>query len=310
LEKTLTISSEYDGQRLDVALAAILPDISRTRAQKLIKDSNVAVNGVTVTRPRHRVTAGATVSLFIPEPVELELCPVDITIDIVYEDKDIVVVNKQAGLVVHPGAGNERESLVHALLYHCDDLSGIGGDIRPGIVHRIDKDTSGLIVCAKNDRAHLALSAQFKNRRVKKVYLALVTGHVSDKNGRINAPIGRDPVHRKRMAVSGVNGREAVTDWSVIEQFPFASLLELRIHTGRTHQIRVHMQYIGHPLLGDSLYGGPEQLVLPDKILMLKRQMLHSWKLSFIHPVTSEMMNFSAPVHRDMADVMESLKDV
>lgn len=307
MNRILTITCTQVWNRLDKFLTEHIDDVSRSRLQQLIKNGAVSINGNTATLPKQKLRPGDVVSLEIPAPVPISLTPVDIPLDILYEDKDIIVINKPPGIVVHPGAGREEKTLVHALLYHCGDLSGIGGEIRPGIVHRLDKDTSGIIVCAKNDISHASLAAQFKKRMVAKTYHAVVTGHMTDTNGRLNSPIGRHPVHRKKMAVNERTGRPAMTDWSVRKELISASLLEVRIYTGRTHQIRVHMQSTGHPILGDTLYGGPSQIMLPQETVYLTRQMLHASRLILTHPITSERMEFKAPLPDDMKTLVEKL---
>lgn len=303
----IEITDKESCQRLDKVVSKRIQDLSRSRVQSLIKNGEVKINQNVIWLPKQRVEPGDIVTLTIPEPSSLDISPSDIPLDFIYQDEHIAVINKQPGLVVHPGAGQEQETLVHALLYHCKDLSGIGGEIRPGIVHRLDKDTSGIIVCAKNDAAHIALADQFRKGRVSKTYLAIVTGHMSDMNGRINGPIGRHPIHRKKMSINIRSGRNALTDWSVKEKLLCGTLLEVRIYTGRTHQIRVHMQSIGHPILGDALYGGPTKLMLESETVYCKRQMLHAQRLILTHPATGERMEFRTPVPEDMEELMGKL---
>lgn len=289
------------GKRLDVFLASESSDLTRSYIQKLITNGLVSVNG-SPAKPSYRVKEGDVVILRLPPPEGLELRPEPIPLDICYEDDDVVVVNKPRGMVVHPGAGNFSGTLVNALLYHCRDLSGINGVLRPGIVHRLDKFTSGLLVVAKNDASHLELARQLKERRVKRRYIALVHGRVKNQCGTVDAPIGRDPKNRQKMAVVFKNSRPAVTHYRVMEYFHMYTLLEVRLETGRTHQIRVHMSYIGHPVAGDDKYG-------PSKpSLGLTGQFLHAASLGFYHPKTSVYMEFEAPLPEELAAVLSRLK--
>ncbi len=278
------------GIRLDVLMTG--GTLSRSRAASLIEEGQVLVDGNIVTKPSFKAPAGALVEAVLPPVRETETLPEDIPLDIVYEDDTLAVINKPAGLVVHPAAGNESGTLVNALLYHLSSLSGIGGEQRPGIVHRLDKDTSGLMLVAKNDQAHLSLSGQLEARTIEKHYHAVVLGHMKEASGSVEKPIGRDPKDRKKRAVVP-DGRYALTDWLVLEERgSCATLLDLRIHTGRTHQIRVHMSSIGHPVLGDPLYGskrGPRA----------DRLMLHAYSISFDHPKTGERMTFTQPAPFD-----------
>ncbi len=300
-------SSEDAGVRLDRFLSSKSPDISRTRLQRYIKEGRVLVNGTRVAVPRTRISEGDEVAVNVPAPRPLSLEPQAITLDIVFEDQDIIVVNKPAGMVVHPGAGHESGTLVHALLHHCSDLEGIGDALRPGIVHRLDMDTSGLIIIAKNSMAHHSLISQFAERTTSKRYVAIVAGYLRDKSGTIDAPVGRHPVHRKKMAANVRNGREAVTHWKVLKELKGASIIEARIVTGRTHQIRVHMASIGHPLLGDSLYGGPAIVKLQGKSVNVARQMLHAAYLRVRHPGTGETVEWEVPLPPDMQAVLAKL---
>ena len=284
----LTISSEHAGERLDRSLAEALPAFSRARLQTLIRDGFVTVNGNTA-RPRDAVRTGDTVEVREPEIEKIDAQPEAMQLDILFEDDDLLVVNKPAGLVVHPGAGQQTGTLVNALLAHCKNLSGIGGKERPGIVHRLDKETSGVLVVAKNDAAHRDLSKQFAERTTGKTYLALVAGIPRKSSGTIEAPIARHPVHRKKMSVARRGGRSAKTEYRVVRSGSDRSLVECVIHTGRTHQIRVHLHHLGHPVLGDKLYGGKRAGDFP-------RQMLHAWKLTFRHPRTGDSLNFTAPI--------------
>lgn len=272
--------------RLDV-FASAAADRTRSFMQKLIDAGGVSVNGRPA-RSSYRLKAGDAVEFVIAPSAEVDITPEDIPLDIVYQDSSIAVVNKPKGMVVHPAPGNERGTLVNALAYHINDLSGIGGELRPGIVHRIDKLTSGLIVIAKNDRAHLSLAKQFKAHSARRTYIALVQSNLKEDSGTVDAPIGRDPRERKRMAVTQ-GGREAVTHWRVLYRFGDQTLIECELETGRTHQIRVHLAYIKHPLIGDTVYGGPQRRGLDG-------QALHAMRLSLDHPETGERMIFTAPL--------------
>ena len=277
--------------RLDRVLAKQLPEYSRSRLQQLIGAGFVRVNGITM-RPSQLVRAGDKIELTEPPVEKIENQPEPIPLEILFEDKDLIVINKPAGLVVHPGAGHRSGTLVNALLHHCPTLSGIGGKERPGIVHRLDKETSGCLVVAKNDVAHRELARQFAERTVEKIYLALVTGKLRKQSGVIDETIGRHPVHRQRMSVASSRGRAAKTDYRVIRSGEQASLIECRLHSGRTHQIRVHLHHLGHPVLGDKIYAARLAKDFP-------RQMLHAWKLGLCHPRTGEWKNFEAPLPDD-----------
>ncbi|MDK2888707.1 MAG: rRNA synthase [Thermoanaerobacter sp.] len=290
------------GERLDVFLAKENPELSRSHIQKLITGQQVTVNGDPV-RSSYRVKPGDEVVLRVPPPRELEVVPENIPLDIYYEDADVVVVNKPRGMVVHPAEGNYSGTLVNALLFHCRDLSGVNGIMRPGIVHRLDKDTSGLIMVAKNDLAHLELARQLKERRVTRRYIALAHGNFAEDRGTVDAPIGRHPRDRQRMAVVNQGGRHAVTHYRVLERFGPYTLLELRLETGRTHQIRVHMAYLGHPLVGDLKYG-------PSRPHFdLQGQFLHAATLGFQHPRKGEYMEFTAPLPGELQDILARLKE-
>lgn len=292
----LTISSEHAGERLDRSLARALPAFSRGRLQTLIREGFVKVNGNTA-RPRDALRFGDTVEVREPKIEKIDAQPETMHLDILFEDNDLLVLNKPAGLVVHPGAGQQTGTLVNALLAHCKNLSGIGGKERPGIVHRLDKETSGVLVVAKNDAAHRDLSKQFAERTTGKTYLALVAGTPRKSSGEIEAPIARHPVHRKKMSVARRGGRSAKTEYRVVRSSSERSLVECVIHTGRTHQIRVHLHHLGHPVLGDKLYGGKRAADFP-------RQMLHAWKLTFTHPHSGEHMTFEAPIPADFNEAM------
>jgi 23S rRNA pseudouridine1911/1915/1917 synthase len=278
------------GTRLDQFLAAHVTALSRSRLQALIRDGHVTVNGATV-KPGAKLRSGDAVALAEPPPAPSGTEAEDIALDILFEDDDLIVLNKPPGMVVHPAAGNWAGTIVNALLHHCPALSGIGGTQRPGIVHRLDKETSGCLVAAKNDAAHQALARQFAGREVTKIYLALAAGKFARLSGKIDAPIGRHPVHRKKMTVVKPDrGRTAQTDYRVLGPCANGTLVECTLHTGRTHQIRVHLKHLGHPILGDDTYG--QRGSFP-------RQMLHAWKLGFTHPRTGERMNFQAPIPPD-----------
>ncbi|MGI6200207.1 MAG: RluA family pseudouridine synthase [Christensenellales bacterium] len=292
--------AEGAGSRLDRFLAERCEELTRSRLQKLIDQGQVQVNG-RAAKASEKLRAGDAVSLVLPEAEPVALVAEDIPLRVCYEDAFLAVIDKPAGMVVHPAAGHAQGTLVNALLFAMDDLSGINGEKRPGIVHRLDKDTTGLIVIAKNDRAHQGLAAQLADHSMHRVYLALAEGRFKQDQGTVSTCIGRDPRDRKRMAVLP-QGREAVTDYAVEEAFDQASLVRLRLHTGRTHQIRVHMAYLHHPLLGDPLYG-------PKKPrLGLGRQMLHAHEIHFIHPVTGAAMDFSAPPPADFINTLEKLR--
>lgn len=294
------ISDEYLGQRIDVYLSENMEDMSRSHIQKLIFQKDILVNGKEI-KSNYKLRSGDSIKVVIPEPARLDLIAEDIDIEILYEDQDLAVVNKPQGMVVHPAVGNYTGTLVNALLGKCS-LSSINGVIRPGIVHRIDKDTSGILVIAKNDNSHKHLAEQIKNHTVKRIYVALVEGIMKNDQGTINMPIGRHPVERKKMAVVNRNGREAVTHYRVIERYGENTLIEARLETGRTHQIRVHMAYIGHPLVGDPVYGYKKQKY------RLKGQALHARTLGFIHPVKCEYMEFTAPLPEYFENLLNKLK--
>jgi 23S rRNA pseudouridine1911/1915/1917 synthase len=288
------------GIRIDIGITEAL-DRSRTFVQNLINDGHVLVNGEIV-KANYKIRAGDKVQVRIPAPRLLELLPEDIPLDIVYEDEDLLVVNKAQGMVVHPAPGAWTGTLVNALMYHCANLSGINGVLRPGIVHRIDKDTSGLLVIAKNDFIHGNLSAQLKDHTTARKYLVIVHGVLSEPSGTIDAPIGRNPTERKQMAVTVRNSKRAITHYRVIERFKEFTYLEARLETGRTHQIRVHMAYIKYPVLGDPLYG-PKR-----NSFNLKGQMLHAAELGFVHPRSGKWLEFSAPLPQEFEEVIVKLK--
>ena len=281
MKRTLQATTEEKGQRLDAWLAVRLTDMSRSRCAQLIESGAVSSGGKLLAK-NARITGRETVTVEIPEVEETELSAEDIPLQVVYEDDDVIVIDKPVGMVVHPAPGHPDGTLVNALLHHCgESLSGIGGEKRPGIVHRIDKDTSGLIIAAKNDRAHQALSAQLKDHTLARTYECLVVGHMKENSGTVCAPIGRDRKDRKKMAVTA-EGREAVTHWEVLAEYKDVTHLRCRLETGRTHQIRVHMAYLHHPILGDTVYGSKKAVV------GLAGQCLHATGLTFLHPCTGE----------------------
>jgi len=307
----LTVPPELDGTRLDRCIADLHPELTRSRTRKLIDGGHVALNDQP-TKASATVHTGDRIVVDVPPAEPLELEGEDIPLDIVFEDDDLLVINKPTGLVIHPAAGNPAGTLVNALIHHCTDLSGIGGVERPGIVHRLDKDTTGLLVVAKSDRAHLGLSLAFRNRKVRKTYLSVCYGTPRTKEGVIDAPIDRHPRERQHMAVVK-DGRPARTVYQVRESFGSTSLIECRPVTGRTHQIRVHMAHIGHALVGDPLYAGRQWRSLEDPRAAsacrgFPRQALHAWRLEFAHPVTKELICFDAPPPDDFEELLEVLR--
>ena len=305
-----TIEQSLPSERLDVFLRTKFPAVSRGAMQRLIEQGHIRVDGKTV-KPTHSPRAGEKIEVHWPEARPAEAQPEEIPLDILFEDKSLLVVNKPAGLVVHPAAGHEEHTLVNALLFHCKgSLSGIGGVARPGIVHRLDKETSGCLVVAKNDETHIALSEQFANRVVKKVYHAIVCGEVPREAGEIHAAIARHPTHRKRMAVhDDSDGRAAHTSYRVLEKLNHATLVEAQIHTGRTHQIRVHFQHLGHPVVGDDTYGSAKNKRLKELAnYAAPRVLLHAKELSFIHPRTQKTLKFSAPLPDDFKQALKLLR--
>ncbi len=308
----LTVPQEHDGQRLDQVLATLVPQQSRSQLQRLIKDGRVSVDSKPQVKVSTPVQAGQTIDLDIPPPEPTNTPPQDLPLDIVFEDEDLLVINKAAGMVVHPAAGHGEGTLVNALLHHVQDLSGIGGEQRPGIVHRLDRGTSGLMVIAKNNETHEALSRQFHDREVEKEYIALIWG-VLRQGHRIEDPIGRDPVHRKKMTTTkrAVRARTAVTRITWAEHFPGLALVGVAIATGRTHQIRVHLSSIGHPVVGDALYGGIHRRVPLElrAVQKLDRPFLHAAKLAFTHPRDGRPMKFESPLPEDLVKVIDQLKD-
>jgi 23S rRNA pseudouridine1911/1915/1917 synthase len=303
---TTFTTDDADGTvRLDQYLVSLLPDFSRSRIQALIKSGDITVNGV-ATKAKTPVERGWTIEVKVPEPEATEAQPQDIPLEILYEDEDVVVINKESGMVVHPAAGNPDGTVVNALLHHCGDLSGIGGCLRPGIVHRLDKDTSGCLVVAKNDVAHLSLTSQFAARSTEKLYLAVVQGVPKEASGTVFTHIGRHPVNRLKMAVVNPGaGKAAITDWDVLctDRATDSSLVLCTLHTGRTHQIRVHMLHLGHPLIGDPIYANPKrQKAKPGRL------MLHAWRLCFDHPRSGQRIEIEAPVPPEFTPWMQSFR--
>ena len=286
----ILLRADEAGLRLDVFLAARVEGLTRSAAQRLLEEGAVTLGGRGV-KKNEKTAAGAVYEVLLPEPEPLDVLPQNIPLDVVFEDEDVIVVNKPVGMVVHPAPGHPDGTLVNALLYHCGaSLSGINGELRPGIVHRIDRDTSGLIIAAKNDRAHLALAAQLQDHSLARVYEAVAVGNLREDSGTVDAPIGRHPVDRKKMAIDYKNGRPAVTHWSVLGRYPGYTHVECRLETGRTHQIRVHLASIGHPLLGDVVYGSKKPW--PG----LAGQCLHARKLKFVHPTTGKPVELECPL--------------
>jgi len=306
---SLVIDRTLPSERLDTYLRGKFPAASRGAIQRLIEEGHILVNGKRV-KPTHTPRAGENVEVHWPEAKPAEAQPEEIPFEVLFEDESLLVLNKPAGLVVHPAAGHEEHTLVNALLHHCEgELSGIGGVARPGIVHRLDKETSGCLVVAKNDDTHLALSSQFASRKVEKLYHAIVCGEMTRDNGEIRAAIARHPSHRKRMAVSDDAGREARTGYRVLERLRATTLVEAALHTGRTHQIRVHFQFLGFPLVGDLTYGQRQNRRLEELVgFAAPRVMLHAYQLGFIHPRTGKRVHFEAPLPTDFQDLLRALR--
>ncbi|WP_191399864.1 RluA family pseudouridine synthase [Flavonifractor sp. An306] len=297
----LRLKVDAPGQRADQFLAAALPQLTRSAAQKLLEEGAVTLNGRPV-KKNYKTAPEDELVVVLPDPAPVDILPQDIPLDVVYEDEDVIAVNKPVGLVVHPAAGHPDGTLVNALLYHCgNSLSGINGALRPGIVHRIDRDTSGLIIAAKNDTAHLALAAQLQDHSLYREYEAVCVGNLKQDQGTVNAPIARHPTDRKKMAVNFLQGREAVTHWTVLERFSGYTHIQCRLETGRTHQIRVHMAHTGHPLLGDVVYGSKKPW--PG----LAGQCLHARRLSFVHPRTGERLTLECPLPSWFQEVLTKL---
>lgn len=298
--EVLIITENEAGQRADVVLAAML-ELTRSNMQKLL-DEGRAVKGTKVIKSNYKVKLGDEIVVTLPEPQPLDVQPENIPLDIIYEDEDVVVVNKARGMVVHPAAGNYSGTLVNALLYHCKNLSGINGVIRPGIVHRLDKDTSGIMICAKNDAAHVSLSEQIQSKTAQRTYLAVVRGNIKTDSGVIETQIARDKDDRKKMAVVKEGGRNAITEYEVVERFGKYTIVKCKLKTGRTHQIRVHMEYLGYPLVGDPKYS-------PMKTpFSINGQALHSLTLAFDHPRTGERMEFEAKLPEDLHKIVTRLR--
>ena len=298
----IRLTADRAGERLDQFLARSVEGLTRSAAQRLLEEGAVTLKGRPV-RKQDRPAPGDVLEVCLPDPQPVEILPQDIPLDVVFEDEDVIVVNKPVGLVVHPAPGHPDGTLVNALLHHCgDSLSGIGGELRPGIVHRIDRDTSGLIIAAKNDFAHQALSAQLQDHSLCRTYEAVVVGNLREDSGTVDAPIGRCPSDRKKMAVVRQGGRNAVTHWQVLERFPGYTYVRCRLETGRTHQIRVHMAYIGHPLYGDTVYGAKKPA--PG----MTGQCLHAVGLIFRHPRTGEMVELSCPLNEEFTAFLRKLR--
>ena len=300
-KETFEVEYEYEGERLDKYVSILFPEQSRSFFQKLIKDGNVSVNDK-VQKANYRLKTEDLVTVEIPDAVETQILPEDIPLDILYEDDDLLVVNKPKGMVVHPSAGHYSGTLVNAIMYHCkDSLSGINGEIRPGIVHRIDMDTTGSLIVCKTDMAHKVIAAQLKEHSIHRCYRAIVHGVIKEDSGVIDAPIGRNPTDRKKMAINEQNGKRAVTHFKVLKRFRQFTYIECELETGRTHQIRVHMASLQHPLLGDSVYGPAKS---PYK---LQGQTLHAMTIGFIHPSTGGYMEFSAPLPAYFEELLHKL---
>jgi 23S rRNA pseudouridine1911/1915/1917 synthase len=310
---TIRVDVTDSGKRLDLLVASRIGDCSRSFAATLIRDGKIRVLDEEK-KPGYRVRAGEEIRGHIPSPEPVLFKPEPIPIHILHEDDDIIVVNKQPGLVVHPAPGHTSGTLVNGLLYHCPNLQGIGGEVRPGIVHRLDKDTSGVLVVAKNSGAHHGLSNQFKGRTIQKKYLALVYGKMKADSGTILLPIGRHPVDRKKMSIHSKKSRNAETTWKVKERFILATLIDIDLKTGRTHQIRVHCAAINHPVMGDPVYGGRRRRIpietTPGHCLSVPRQMLHARRLEFTHPSTHANLSFEAPIPSDMQEIITALRSI
>lgn len=304
MENKVLQAEEFVGERIDKFLSCRLEEVSRSYIQKLIKEGHVSVNGKPV-KANYKLGAGDKISVEIPEAKEPDILPEDIPLDILYEDQDILVVNKPKGMVVHPAAGHYSGTLVNALMYHCkDSLSGINGVMRPGIVHRIDMDTTGSLLVCKNDEAHRILAEQLKEHTIRREYHAIVYGNIKEDTGTVDAPIGRHPTDRKKMSINYKNGKQAVTHYEVLERFGNFTYIRCRLETGRTHQIRVHMASLHHPLLGDEVYGPSSRPPFPG----LKGQVLHAKILGIYHPATGEYMEFDAPLPEYFVDLLQKLR--
>lgn len=307
-ERILSITADQDGDRLDRFLASALPDLSRTQLQRLIEDGFVTVDNAVASKAGRRLTGGERIVVRVPPPAPTDLLPESISLNVIYEDDDLIVIDKPAGMVVHPSAGHASGTLANAVLGHDPDIEGVGDEARPGIVHRLDKDTSGLIVVAKNDQAHRYLQTQFKDRTTRKIYLALVVGRPKTQVGRIEAPIGRDLKNRQRMAVvSEAKGREAITEYRVRESFKNYTLIEAEPKTGRTHQIRVHFAFLGCPLAGDALYATRQSINV--KPAGLSRHFLHAHRLTLLLP-SGEERTFESPLPNDLESILRELREI
>ncbi|MDI9570770.1 MAG: RluA family pseudouridine synthase [Pseudomonadota bacterium] len=312
-DRRFVVGEEEEGLRLDVFLARRQDSLSRSQIPRALAAGNILLNGGTP-KASVRLRVGDEILLRIPPPSPCTALPEEMALKIVYEDSALLVIDKPPGLAVHPGAGNPRGTLVNALLHHCRDLSGIGGALRPGIVHRLDKDTSGLLVVAKSDPVHQALAADFQARRVEKLYLALVCGEMRDDEGIIDLPVGRHPGDRRKMSTRSPRGKEALTRWQVRERFGAVTLVAAAIETGRTHQIRVHLNALGHPIVGDQVYGNPKKIMeikdpsLRGHLRAMKRQALHACRIAFTHPVDGRRLCFSSPLPPDMEELCRFLR--
>lgn len=293
---------QAENERIDKYLAKYMKEYSRSFLQKLIKDGQVLVNGKKI-KNHYRVQEEDRIQIDIPEPLQTDILPEDLHLNIVYEDESVLIVNKPKGMVVHPSAGHASGTLVNGLMYHCkDNLSGINGILRPGIVHRIDMDTTGLLIVCKNDQAHNCIAGQLKEHSITRRYHALVKGHLKDMEGTVDAPVGRNPNNRLKMAINPIHGKPAVTHYRVLESFSSCTYIECRLETGRTHQIRVHMASIGHPLIGDTLYGGPA-------VKQVQGQMLHAKIIGFIHPVTRSYMEFDSELPEYFQEILQKVRE-
>lgn len=312
--RKLSFPEEHPTERLDTYLCECLPDISRSQLKKLIDNKQILLNG-TPAKASVKLKGGETILVNLPEPEPIEAIPEDIPLTILYEDRDLIVINKPAGMVVHPAAGHAQGTLVNALLHHCDDLAGIGGELRPGIVHRIDKDTSGILVVTKNDQSHQHLAAQFKQHSIERHYLALIHGCPEKDSGTIDQPIGRHPIQRKKMSGKARNAKPAVTHWNVLKRYPNErlSLVRLKLETGRTHQIRVHFAEMNFPLVADPLYGSRSKFAavtdqnLKKLMAQLPGQALHAQSLGFIHPRTGKYLEFSCEMPETLSNLIQYL---
>jgi len=296
-----TVTAEFHKERIDKYITESIEDnVSRSQIQLWIQDGHALVNG-RVVKSNYKLAEGDRITLTIPEVATVDIAPENLPLDIAYEDHDVIVINKPRGMVVHPAPGHPSGTVVNALMYHCKDLSGINGELRPGIVHRIDKDTSGLLMAAKHDQAHASLAAQLKDHSVTRKYIAIVHGNIVHDHGTIDAPIGRDAGDRKMYTVTDKNSKHAVTHFLVLERFGDYTMVELKLETGRTHQIRVHMKFIGHPLVGDPMYGR-------SKGMQMDGQALHAAVLGFVHPMTQKYLEFEAPIPADMEHLLDRLR--